>query len=304
MSIENLTFSEYKTLSIHKGQISKIAFFPSGNFISVSSDKSIIIWDKNLNDFDIIKNAHNSYITDIYIENENNFITCSADLSIKFWEKKNNKFFNKNKIENVSEYTLIKITLLNSNLLITCGDDKLKLWNKNKINEKYYLMTIISNLTFLNSFIIFLDKDLLIIINEEGTIFYKYSTLTFIKIINNASCGGKNSIKRIDNDRFIVGGREDKIMKIISINKMKIIKELKNDFFIMGICVINNLNLIITGGYIGNINVFSSVNYKTILYIYKAHLQTITGFKYFNKQLFSYSWDKTIKIWDINIQHI
>ena len=88
MSIENLTFSEYKTLSIHKVQISKIAFFPSGNFISVSSDKSIIIWDKNLNDFDIIKKAHNSYITDIYIENENNFITCSADLSIKFWGKK------------------------------------------------------------------------------------------------------------------------------------------------------------------------------------------------------------------------
>ena len=47
MSIENLVLIEYKTLSIHKGQISKISFFPSGNFISVSSDKSIIIWDKN-----------------------------------------------------------------------------------------------------------------------------------------------------------------------------------------------------------------------------------------------------------------
>ena len=88
MSIENLVLIEYKTLSIHKGQISKIAFFPSGNFISISSDKSIIIWDKNLIDFDKIENAHNNFITDIFIENENNFITSSADLSIKFWEKK------------------------------------------------------------------------------------------------------------------------------------------------------------------------------------------------------------------------
>ena len=301
MSIENLVLIEYKTLSIHKGQISKISFFPSGNFISVSSDKSIIIWDKNLNEFDKIESSHNKYITDIYIVNENNFITSSADLSIKFWEKKNNKFINENKIENISEYTLIKIILINSNLLITCGDNKLKLWKKNKINKKYNLITIISNSTYLNSFIIFLDKDLLIIINEEGTIFYKFSTLTFIKKINNASCGGKNSIKRIDNDRFIVGGREDKIMKIINLNQMRIIKELKNDFFTLGICIINHLNIIITGGYIGNINIFSSINYKKIFYINKAHLQITTGFEYFNNKLFSYSWDKKIKIWDINI---
>jgi WD40 repeat protein len=297
----SISITEFKEILEHKGQISKIAIFPNGNFVSISGDKSILLFDNNYNLIGKIEHAHDSYITDIYIENNDNFITCSADLSIKFWKKINNNFICKNKINNAQEYSLIKILVINSNLLITCGDDKIKIYNKNFLNEQFQLMTIISNNNYLNSFLILLDKDILIIIGEEGTLFYKFSTLNFINKINDVSCGGKNAIDRIDNERIIVGGRGDKIMKIVSLNKMRIIKELKNDFFTMGISVIKNKKAVITGGYTGKINIFSSDTYRKIFYINNAHLHTISGFLILGDDDFvmSYSWDKKIKIWKI-----
>ena len=79
------------------------------------------------------------------------------------------------------------------------------------------------------------------------------------------------------------------------------LKELKNDFFTMGISVIKNKKAIITGGYTGIINIFSSDTYRKIFYINNAHLHTISGFLILGDDDFvmSYSWDKKIKIWKI-----
>ena len=46
----------------HKDYINSLSIFPSGNIISVSGDKSIIIYDIHLNILQQIQNAHDNYI--------------------------------------------------------------------------------------------------------------------------------------------------------------------------------------------------------------------------------------------------
>ena len=72
--------------------INSLSSFPSGNIISVSGDKSIIIYDIHLNILQNIQNAHDKAITYVEVKDENNFITCSYDKSIKLWINKENKF--------------------------------------------------------------------------------------------------------------------------------------------------------------------------------------------------------------------
>ena len=68
--------------SIHcnNAPITSVSIFPSGNIISTSADKSIIIYDIFFNILQNIQNAHDDCITYVEIKDENNFITCSYDL--------------------------------------------------------------------------------------------------------------------------------------------------------------------------------------------------------------------------------
>ncbi len=76
----------------HNNHIIFMSGFPSGNIISVTKDKSIHIYDNNLNILQDIQNAHEDLICCIDIKDENNFVTCSNDKNIKTRIKKENKF--------------------------------------------------------------------------------------------------------------------------------------------------------------------------------------------------------------------
>ena len=76
----------------HYKYIYSVSIFPSGNIISTSYDKSIIIYDIHFNILQNFSNAHDDAIHYIEIKDENNFITISNDKSIKLWIKNNNKY--------------------------------------------------------------------------------------------------------------------------------------------------------------------------------------------------------------------
>ena len=59
---ENLNFTLIKSINEHNHRVTSISFFPSGNFISVSCDKTIKIWDSNYNLLQNIEEAHDDYI--------------------------------------------------------------------------------------------------------------------------------------------------------------------------------------------------------------------------------------------------
>ena len=71
------------TIIPHKQQINSVSTFKSGNIISISNDKSIIIFNMNFNIIQKNQNAHYNNIYGLSIKDDPNFITCSDDLSIK-----------------------------------------------------------------------------------------------------------------------------------------------------------------------------------------------------------------------------
>ena len=86
-NLKNIT-----SIHCHNHFVSSVSTFPSGNIISTSFDKSIIIYDIFFNILQNIQNAHEHWINYIEIKDENNFFTCSYDKSIKSWNKNNNEF--------------------------------------------------------------------------------------------------------------------------------------------------------------------------------------------------------------------
>jgi WD40 repeat protein len=83
-----------------------MSIFPSGNLISISKDKSIKIWDIELNLLQRIQEEN--LISDINIKDENNFIICTLCF-IKIYFRNNNKFEIKDIIKNILNSNFIKV---------------------------------------------------------------------------------------------------------------------------------------------------------------------------------------------------
>ena len=109
-------------------------------------------------------------------------------------------------------------------------------------------------------------------------------------------------MKNIDNNRIIFG--EGNQIKIVSVDNKNLIKIIRNvDCKI--ICVIQEKNIFLTGGYemgtyFKSINIYSSNNYEFIKTIDIAHEREICGIINLQNNLVgTYSEDATIKIWSL-----
>ena len=316
--IKNLNNSENKThlkysnlrqinsISPHNNCIRNVKTFPSGKIISVSVDKSIKIYNKNFQIIQNISNAHDDAIIDISIKDENNFVTCSKDKNIKTWIKRNIEGMFKDEIEftlnNIIEEAhndiISKVIFcLNGNIISCSLDKKIKIWEEKKKNN-YECIKILSHLNYISSILIIEDKNILISSGVDGTNFWSFDNYDNIIYIKDTWCGGRNALKRLDNDRIIIGGSSDGIIKIISLSDKIIIKEIINDFLCWGICVIKEKGVFLIGGKSNNINVYRNDNYQCIQIINNAHSNYINGIiELKDKSILSFSDDKTMNIW-------
>ena len=147
------------------------------------------------------------------------------------------------------------------------------------------------------SILLFEKNNILISSGESGTKIWNLKKYECIIYIKEAECYSNNVLKQIDNDRFIVGGKDDFIMKIISVKEKKIIKEIDNKFKCWGICNINDKGVFLTGGYSKDIRVYRSDNYDCIQ-IVNDNNDNVNGLIELNNgTIISYSDDKSIKIW-------
>ena len=284
--------------------INSICSFPSGNIISVSGDKSIIIYDIHLNILQQIQNAHDNYIGYVEVKDENNFITCSKDKSIKLWIKKENKFIDNKIIKNAHEDRVRKVIYyLNENLISCSYDNTIKIWKIN--NNNYENIITLVHFDKINSIIYLEDKKLLISSGNDGTKLWdfnkeNYNNINCIKHFENTFCGWYGALCRLDEDKIIIGGKKDGIMKIISISKKEIIKEINNLFKCWGICLIEDKGIFLVGGKSNDIRIYRNDNYECIQTIKDAHNNEIIGFiELKDGTIASYSDDKRIKIWNI-----
>ena len=297
-----MKIKKIKSIKAHKDIITSISFFPiSENIISVGFgiDKSIKIWDKNFNLIQKIKNAHDSSISDIDIKDENNFATSCWKSIIKIWNKneKDNKFYLKEIINaHLNNTWISKIIFKLNGTLISCGEDKtVRIWEEN--NNKYQCVTILTHNKILYSILLLEDKNILVSSGLDGTIFWDFKFFKFISFFD-AISWGNHSLKRINDDKIIVGGKKDHIMKIISISEKKVIYSINNTFDCYGICVIFEKGIFFTVGKSYNIRVYDCNKYDFIEEIKNAHTNEICGMiQLKNKLIVSFSYDNYINVW-------
>ena len=285
----------------HQDRINSLSSFPSGNIISVSADKSIIIYDIHLNILQNIQNAHNKAIAYVEVKDDNNFITCSYDGSIKLWIKKENQFQINKIINNAHNDRIIKVIYCSNGNLISCSDDyKIKIWKENN-NNNYDNIQIFTHSKEVYSILLLEDKNILISSGNDGTKFWDLNEINNIKCIKyfeDTFCGWHGSLCRLDEDRIIVQDKETNSLKVISILNLKIIKEINNPFQCAGITLIENKGIFIVGGKSKDIRIYRNDNYECIQTIQNAHDDNILGFiELKDCSIASFSKDKTIKIW-------
>ncbi len=296
--LNNYNLKIINAIKTHNKSIYSLSIFPSGNIISVSADKSIKIYDNNFKIIQNIVNAHDDDIFDVSIKDENNFATCSKDKNIKIWIK-NEGVFNLNKtIYNAHDDSINKIIYyLNENIISCSFDKKIKIWEEFK-NNIYKCVKILTHDNIITSILLLKDKKILISSGLDGTKFWNFINYENIICIKEAICRGNNALKIIDEDRIIVGGDNDGIIKIISINENKIIKNINNGFKCYGICIIENKGIFLIGGVSKEMKIYRIDNYSCIKIIKEVHKYYISGIIELNEEtIATYEDDKTIKIW-------
>ena len=298
LTSSNLT--NIKSIQPHNNWINSISCFPSGNIISVSHDKSINIYDINLNILQKIKNAHDKCIIYVEIKDENNFITCSTDKNIKLWIKNNNEFKMNKIIKNAHEDQINKIIYcLNKNLISCSWDKNIKIWKENN-NNNYECINTLTHSAHIDSLLLFEDKNILISSGGDGTKFWdlnNYNNINCIKDFKETWCGWHGGLCKLDEDRIIVKTAKNQSLSVISILKKEIIKVINHPFECCVIYLIEDKGIFLVGGKSKDIIIYRNDNYECIQTIKNAHDDVINLIELKNKLIASSSNDKTLKIW-------
>ena len=294
----NINLEKIKSITAHNDIISSISLFPIGNLVSVSTDKSIKIWDQNLNFIQLIKNAHDDYIYYVNVKDDNFFITCSRDLSIRIWKKKENKFSLFEIIHNAHYDIINKVIFFLNGKFISCSKDKtVKLWEG---KNKHQCITMMTHSKSINSILLLNDNNILITSGEDGTKFWNFNSCQCNLYIENAIIYfNGDTLVRLDKDRIIIGGYK---IHIFSFEEKKIIKNIDIKFDCYGICVLEDKNIFLVCGSCKDILIFRCDNYENIYIKNNVHDFNITGLIRIRDNLIcSYSIDTSIKLWSLNI---
>ena len=281
----------------HQLSITSISVFPSGNFISVSENKSIYIYNSQFEKIKEINNGHQYGIYYVNVKDENNFVTASFK-NIITWIKNENEFKINEIIENAHTDWIYKVLYYQNGSIISCSNDKtIKIWEE-KNNNKHECSTILLNEDRIRSLLLLDKKNILISSGYEGTKFWNLNNFECFCNIKDAICCGSDGLNILNNDNIIVGGDYHSIISIISIKSKNIIKSINNVFGCLGICVLDN-GIFLIGGMSNNIKVYK--NYECIQEINQSHRNWIFGFVQLkNNVIASYSQDGTIKIWSFD----
>ena len=294
--LELITMLEY-----NMDAVNTIMTTSSNIIISVSNDKSIMLFDYNYRIIQKIENAHDGIIFDISLKDDNNFATCSQDKSIKTWRKSlNDKYLIDKVLNNIHENDIHKIEYLKDDTIISGSKDmKIKIWNL--INNEYKCTLVLNNNIPIYSLLYSPKENILI---SAGTMFTRiWDTSNLINpLISQIDvvCHGKNALQKLDDNRVVFGGRFE--IKIISIKEKQVSKKIKSAFLVWAICVIENKQLFICGEVSNDLEIFSSINYENLGLIKNCHNGNLRGISLLNNgKIITGSEDKKTKIWKIII---
>ena len=276
-----------------------IATFPSSNIIATYYDKSIEIYDNLFNTKQRIPNAHEDIIRYVSIKDENNFATCSNDRSIITWKKSNSEYIKNQYIKNAHSNSIRKVKFRSNGDLISCSwDNSVKIWKEE--NNKYKNIKILNHDTDINSVFSADDLNVLFTAGYDGTKIWSFEDYREIAYIKDTYCHGKNTLNRLNDDKFIVGGKGNGNISIISYKDKKVVHNIDNIFQCFCICVVKAKDVFLVGGKSENIKIYKISTYQCIDTIEQIHNNYIRGIiNLTDGSIASFSDDKTIKVYKL-----
>lgn len=87
-AFDGAPFKHVKSIHAHSNFVNRVLFRPDGKqFVSVSSDKSVIIFDsETMEPVQKIEKAHNKGVMDVAWLGDDMIMTCSTDNTLKIWQ--------------------------------------------------------------------------------------------------------------------------------------------------------------------------------------------------------------------------
>ncbi len=132
----------------------------------------------------------------------------------------------------------------------------------------------------------------------KGTKIWNLTDYNCLKTITDgwADCG--NSMKRINDDKFVVGNHSSSDLRVISLNEKKIVKKVPAEYGCYGMGVDKEKGYFFVGGEDGILFIYKIDNYKKISVDERSHNADINGFVRLNDgRIITSSSDDRIKIW-------
>ncbi len=307
----NLLFSletliPIKTIKENTGSIESLDVFPSGNFVAVSVENDILIYNTNFHLIQSIKNNDNSEYgtTCVYVIDNKFFLTCSKH--IKFWKLNNNNiYYNTYKIENPHQGRRIySIKFYNKgNNIVSCAlDHYIKFYSKNNNNTFSYInqIEIEGTLTFVE---INEKRNILINGSYNGIYLIDLNKYTIIDSCDNIKCMYQYSYTILSENKFITGGVINGKISVVDISTNKINEETMITFgeTIWSILYLKEKDIIIVVSDRMTMKIYENITFKEIYQALEIHKNRVTGIVQLYKEIITtFSEDGTIKIWYIN----
>lgn len=203
----------YKELNYHTKGLSHILVLKDGRLSSSSADNTLIIYNKESFQPDLIIKEHTDYVNyHIQLENEN-IVTISWDHTLKIIKLLPNYKYEVIQELKAHTYVVDKALETKEGKLITCANDKLVIvWKKNNDGLFEVEKKIVANeKDYPDSNIVFINDNLLLCtsVTDKNLKFYEMNNdfqLSFV-FHNIRCCFSRNSIIYIsERDLLLVGG--------------------------------------------------------------------------------------------------
>ena len=154
---------------------------------------------------------------------------------------------------------------------------KIKIWKENN-NNNYDNIKTLTHSKYIYSLLLLEDKNILISSGGDGTKFWDLNDYNCIKYFKETWCGWHGGLCKLDEDRIIVHTKGNNSIKVISISKKEIIKEINHPFQCNKIYLIKNKGIFLVGGDSKDIMIYRNDNYECIQTIKNAHEVKIYDF--------------------------
>ena len=288
--------SHITSLSVHTEVVFCLTLLYDGRLVSGSYDHSIIIYNKETYQTNIIIKEHKDAVRNLTQLKNKILASCSLDKKIKLFNIKETQYEIIQTIDLHSDWVM-KILELSNNYFVSGSKDKKIIFYINE-GKKYKKNYSISTSEGVRNIIETKQNEIVYSTWDDKINFFDLNERKNKSIIENIRAS-TNSFCMIRKHLLLIPGFN--IINIINVNEYKKIRQIDitNTWWIKGVCMLN-FNIIITCDYSGKLIVWK-IDEDNLILIYKkeeAHNKFINiVLNLCNGHFATGSSDNTIKIW-------